>query len=124
MSVLDNILKKDLVGFKNPDGTVSYESINSSGNSESMDISGTEQGYTVTIDYSNGTGLNVDFVVEVSTDNITFVPMGDTLTNVVDASGTMIFDIVYSNVDYIRISWTVNSGSVDIYGRASGKRRH
>lgn len=124
MAVLDNILKKDLVGFKNSDGTTSYESVNSSGNSESMDISGTEQGYTVTVDYSNGTGLNVDFFVEVSTDNITFVPMGDTVTNIIDASGTMIFDIVYSNVDYIRVGWTVNSGSVDIYGRASGKRRH
>jgi hypothetical protein len=66
----------------------------------------------------------VDFFVEVSTDNITFIPMGDTVTNIVDASGTMIFDIVYSNVDYIRVGWTVNAGSVDIYGRASGKRRH
>ena len=124
MAVLDNILKKDLVGFKNPDGTPSYEAVNSSGSSSIVDVSGTEQGFTVTLDYANGSGLNVYFTVEVSTDGTIFVPMGDTDTNIVDASGTIIWDIVYSNVDFVRISWTVNSGSVDIYGRFSGKMRH
>ncbi len=124
MAVLDNILKKDLVGFKNDDGTPSYESINSSGSSEMVDVSGTEQGFTVTLDYANGSGLNVDFKVEVSTDGAIFVPIGDTDTNIIDASGTIIWDIQYSNVDFVRISWTVNSGSADIYGRFSGKRRH
>jgi hypothetical protein len=124
MSVLDLIVKKELVGYVDDSQVKNYESINSSGNSLFVDVGGTEQGYTVTLDYTNGSGLNVDFTVEVSTDGTIFVPMGDTDTTITDASGTIIWDIVYSNVSFVRISWTVVSGSVDIYGAFSGKRRH
>ena len=121
---LDNILKKDLIGSRDNDGTTNYETINVSGFSEAVDASGTEQGFTVTVDYANGSTPNVDFVMEVSTDGITYVPNGDTLTNIVDNSGTIIFDITSSNVDFVRVAWTVNSGSLDVYCRFSGKRRH
>ena len=120
---LDNILKTDLIGSKNQE-QVFYESINADGFSGFADASRTEQGFTVTIDYANGLAADVTFVMEVSTDGITFAPNLETEVNIVDSSGTIILDVSTSNVDYVRVAWTVASGTMDIYSRFSGKRRH
>lgn len=120
---LDSILKKDLYGSRDNNGNINYETINTNGNSIKADLSGSEQGYFVAITYTNGASLDVDFNLEVSEDGISFVPI-DTAINVTDASGEIIWDVIDSNANFIRVSWAFNSGSVDIYARTSAKRRH
>lgn len=121
--VLDAIIRKDLIGSRDLTGT-DYESINSSGNSNKEDISGSEQGYLLSIKYDNGVGLDVNFYVQGSMDGISFGDIPGTETNITDAEGSITWDIVNSNANFVRISWVFNSGSVDVYGQLSAKRRH
>lgn len=123
--VLDSILRKELYGTRDKSGT-NYLTINSSGNSEFDDISGSEQGGLIAISYTNGVGNNVDFVVQGSEDGTTFVDLADSSASetITDASGEIIFDLVNINANFVRLGWTVNAGSMDIYVRSSFKRRH
>lgn len=122
-NVLDAILKKNLIGSRDQSG-VNYETINISGNSDSFNISGSEQGGLVTVTYANGVGANIDFFVQGSIDNISYADIPDTETKITDSLGSITWDFTNLNANFIRISWTVNSGSMDIYGQASYKRRH
>lgn len=122
--VLDSILRKDLLGSRDDEGNTSYETINVTGVTESHDISGSEQGTLITIDYINGAGLNVLFTVEGSDDDVSYAPIADADVTATDATGTHIFDITNINANYIRVSYTFTSGSCDVYVRNSAKRRH
>lgn len=122
--VLDAILKEDLIGSREDDGTTNYETINSSGSSESADSSRSEGGFLLSVTYDNGVGNDVDFFLEGSLDGISYAAIPDTTQNIADASGSHTFDVTASNANFVRIAWTVNSGSVDIYGQYSAKRRH
>ena len=122
--VLDTILREDLIGSRDDDGTTNYESINSSGNSESADASRSEGGYLLSITYDNGVGNDVDFFLEGSLDGVSYAPIPDTSSNITDADGSITWDVIDSNTNFVRITWTVNSGSMDIYGQYSAKRRH
>ena len=122
--VLDAILKKDLIGSRDDDGTTNFENINMSGNSDFAEANRSEGGFLLSITYANGVGNNVDFFIEGSLDGIAYAEIPDSSQNIADASGSITWDIIDSNANFIRISWTVNSGSVDIYGQYSAKRRH
>ena len=121
--VLDAIIRKDLIGSRDLTG-ISYENINASGNSNKDDVSGSEQGYLLSITYDNGVGLDVNFYVQGSMDGISFGDIPGTETNITDTEGSITWDIVNSNANFVRISWVFNSGSVDVYGQLSAKRRH
>ena len=122
---LDAILRKDLLGSRNDDdGTTNYETINTDDSTISHDVSGSEQGTLVTIDYINGAGLDVLFEVEGSPDDISYAPIVDADIQATDASGTHIFDLTNLNANFIRVSYTFTSGSCDVYVRNSAKRRH
>lgn len=123
-NVLDSILKKELLGSRDDIGNTNYETINSTDVTESHNISGSEQGTLITIDYINGSGLNVLFAVEGSDDDISYAPINNADVTATDASGTHIFDITNINANYIRVSYTFTSGSCDVYIRNSAKRRH
>lgn len=122
---LDSIIKKELYGTRDESGT-NYITINVSDNSESDNISGSEQGGLLAISYTNGSSNDIDLTVQGSDDGITFADFtsSDATTNVTDASGEIIFDLVNVNANHIRLKWTVNAGSMDIYVRTSFKRRH
>lgn len=123
---LDAILRADLKGSRDDDGTTNYETINVSDFTESDDISGSEQGGLVVIEYDNGVGNSIELTVQGSADNISFadVTSTDASTTVTDASGIVIFDMNNFNANYVRVAYTVNSGSMDIYVYSSFKRRH
>jgi len=121
--VLDAIVVKNMVGSRDLDGT-NFETINVSGVSDSVDTSGTEQGFLVLISYANGVGNNVVFRVEGSSDNTNFGAIENAEQTVTDSDGSVTFDLININANYIRISWEVSAGSVDIFGHLSGKRRH
>ena len=123
MGVLDSIIKQEMVGSRDTSGT-SYETINANGNSSSVDVSGTEQGFIVSIDYINGVGTNIVLRVEGSSDNTSFSAITSADYTVTDASGNVIFDLSNINANYVRLSWEVTAGSMDIFVHLSGKRRH
>jgi hypothetical protein len=123
---LDAILRADLKGSRNDDGTTNYETINISEATASDDVSGSEQGGLVVVEYANGVGNDIDFTVQGSADNISFADLASNAAteNVTDASGMIIFDLANFNGNFVRLSYTVNSGSADIYVYSSFKRRH
>ena len=123
---LDAILRADLKGSRDDDGTTNYETINVSDFTDSDDISGSEQGGLVVIEYTNGVGNSIELTVQGSADNINFadVTSTDATTTVTDSDGIVIFDMNNFNANYVRVAYTVNSGSMDIYVYSSFKRRH
>lgn len=123
--ILDAIIKKELYGSRDQSGTT-YVTINTSDESDFDDISGSEQGGLLSISYTNGTGNDIDLIVQGSDDGVVFADFQETnaTKNITDASGEIIFDLVNINANFIRLKWVVNSGSMDIYVRTSFKRRH
>ena len=124
--VLDAIIKKDLVGDRDDDGTTNYDSVNMIGETIEVDVSGSEQGGLITLSYVNGIGNDFDFTVQGSADGISYGDLQNTeaTENIIDSSGEIIFDLTQINANYLRLAWVANSGSMDIYVRASFKRRH
>jgi len=123
--VLDTILRTDLIGSRDDDGTTNFITINSTDVTESVDAKGTEQGYLVALDYASGIGtVDITFFLEGSEDNNSFAQIPDTAQQITDNSGNIIWDVIDSNANFVRIGWTVASGTLDVYGRFSARRRH
>lgn len=123
--VLDAIIRLDLIGSRDDDGTTNYQTINSTDTTVDADLSGSEQGYLAAIDYANGVGtIDVTFFLEGSEDGISFAQLPDSAQQITDASGSITWDVIDSNANFVRIAWTVVSGTLDVYGRVSAKRRH
>lgn len=113
---LDGILKKVIVDS---------ETVNLDGSSERVDIDNREDEFSIQINYSNGAGsVDIDFFYELSVDGDNFVPVSSEAVTIIDNSGTILFDIEATGASYLRLSYTVRSGSVDITALYSGKRRH
>lgn len=121
---LDAILRKDLIGSRDDDGTTNYESISFTGTSDFVDSSRSEQGMLLSIDYENGAGLVVSFSIEGSIDGVSYAPIDGTPTAITDTDGSIVWDLINLNANFIRLAWDVTSGSVDVYGQYSAKRRH
>jgi hypothetical protein len=121
---LDSILKKELIGARSASGTIGYETINTDGSSDTADSSRSEGGFSLGIVYENGVGNNVEFFLEASIDGEYFSQIPGTEQTITDASGNIIWEIVNSGTNYVRIAWTVAAGTMDIYGQYSAKRRH
>ena len=117
MGVLDSIVKKKIL--EGP------ESISADHTTDSMDISGVENTFSVQVDYLSGVGLDMDMILEVSVNGQTFVRISESLQNVTDATGTHIWDVTEMGVNYLRVAFVINSGSCDLdIVEFSGKRRH
>ena len=117
MSVLDSILVKNLID--------SPTTVNVDFSAEGIGIDNGQDQFSVQVDYNNGDGsVNMDIVLEVSNDNISFVPMAS--QTVTDDSGTHIFDAIgCSGTRYMRVSFVVTAGSIDVQKIfSSGKRLH
>jgi hypothetical protein len=114
--VLDSILKHEFLAIPE---TVSSQFI-----TESFDISGVEESFTVSLTYDNGSTVNMDLYMDISVDGTNYVPI-DSPQNITDATGTHIWDIGGSGATFCRIRIEVNTGSIDVQNITfSGKRRH
>lgn len=113
---LDAILKKTVID---------NETINISGSSERVDIDNIENGFSLQINYSNGTGdVDIDFFYELSVDGNNFVPVDSELVALTDDSGTILYEVAAAEASYLRLSYTVRAGSIDVTALYSAKRRH
>lgn len=121
-NVLDAIIRNELIGDRN---TNSSELIDTTGSSEMADMSGSEHGYLVGIQYQNGVGpVDITFSLEGSIDGINFGTIPDSETQITDTSGNITFDVVDSNANFIRVAYEVVSGNLEVFSQISGKRRH
>ena len=115
MSYIDNILVKELI--------IDPTTINSNDSTISADIMDRRDEFSIQIDYDGGIGVDINLVLEVSNDNISFVPMAS--QNITDASGTHIFDAEGTGTNYLRVSFEVISGSIVVQRVLyMGKRNH
>lgn len=121
---LDAIVSKILFGSLINEQKIG-NTINSSGFSLVVDASGTEQGYLVSLDYFDGVGtIDIDFFLQGSEDGLSWGQIPNTLQTITDASGNIIWDVVNSNANFVRVGWTATSGTMDVFSQFSGKRRH
>lgn len=115
--VLDSLLKKFLV-----EGPVA---ISSDYTSETYDISGAENSFSVQVEYDSGVGLDMDLYLEVSTNGTSFIRIDESAQKVTDTEGSHLWDITEMGVAYVRVAFVVNTGSCTLGNTIlSAKRRH
>ena len=114
---LDVILLEDLVNTPT--------TVNTDYETETVDISFAEGNLSVQLDYDNGSAVDMEVSVAVSNDDITFVPISDTIHTISDASGTSFMDIDGSGAIFMRVQIIVSGGSIDLQKISyRAKRRH
>lgn len=116
--VLDAIIIKEMISGP-VTVTGGYES-------EVIDISGKEDGFSIEVVYNNGVAANLTFTLHtsVSGEDGSFAPVGDAFFDVTDVSGVLIFDIDLMNTNYVKLVVS-GTGSVDVDNATlSAKRRH
>lgn len=115
--ILDSILQKNIL--EGP------ETVNADFTSESLDISGAESDFAVTLDYINGSSVDMNLYLQISTDNVVFADITGSEQAITDITGTHIWDVSGTGGQWIRVRVVVNTGSIDIDNiRFDGKRRH
>jgi hypothetical protein len=116
MSRLDSLIKIDIVSAPE---TVSSQFI-----SEVSDVGGVEEAFFVSLAYNGGSSVNMDLYLEVSIDGENFSPLLPA-QNIVDDSGSHMWDIIGTGAEFCRVRIEVNSGSIELQSiKLSGKRRH
>jgi hypothetical protein len=114
--VLDSIIKHEFIEVP--------EIVSTQFVSDAFDISGVEEAFTVSLTYDNGGSVNMELFMDISIDGTNFVPI-DSPQNIIDNTGTHMWDIGGSGATFCRIRIEVNSGSIDVQNiTLSGKRRH
>jgi len=117
MSVLDTILKKDIL--------VGPEAVNADFESPSLDIDNREAEFGVLFSYENGASVNMTLWLQVSTDNQNWFDVADSDQVITDSTGNHFWDIAGTGASYLRVKVVVTSGSIDISRITyNGKRRH
>jgi len=115
--ILDSILQKNIL--EGP------ETVNADFTTDSLDISNREGEFAVTLDYSNGSSVDMVLYLQASTDNIVFADITDSEQAISDNTGTHIWDVAGTGAQWIRVRVQVLGGSMDIDSvRFDGKRRH
>lgn len=115
--VLDSIIQEDLL--------VGPETIDTSFSTDYIDISGTEDDFSVNFVYDSGSSVDMTLYLQVSNDGTNFVDVGDSDQVISDNSGTHLWDIASTGAIFLRVRVEVRSGSIDIQRISfSGKRRH
>jgi hypothetical protein len=114
--VLDGILKKII--DTNVDVNTTYSS-------PAIDIDDREDDFSVQVEYSDGTGVDMSLFLEVSLNGVNYSRIIESEQIIVDDSGSHIWDVSGSGVTYMRVGIEVRSGSINVNKILySGKRRH
>lgn len=115
--VLDTIIRKIIL--QGP------ETVNVNFTSDSFDISKVEDNFTVVLSYDNGSSVNMNLYLQVSSDNINFLDVDNSGQNITDNDGTHMWDVGGSGAVFARVRIEVVGGSIDIQSITfDGKRRH
>lgn len=115
-NVLDAIIKKIVID---------NETINDDYESMIIDIDNREGAFSIQINYYDGVGpVDIDVTYQLSIDGVSFVTANQETFKIPDESGTALIDIAATGASYLRLKFTVNSGSIDATAIYSGRRRH
>lgn len=115
--VLDAIRLKEIL-----DGT---ETVNLEWFSPSFSLDDREDEFSIQVNYANGVSPSMSFILQISSDNINFADLAESVQAVSDSSGSHIWDIAGSGALYARVKIAVASGSLDITRIFyAGKQRH
>ena len=115
--ILDAIRLKEIL-----EGT---ETVNMEWTSPSLSLDNREEEFSIQINYENGVSPNMSFVLQVSSDNISFGDIVESTQAVSDASGSHMWDVAGSGALYARIKIAVTSGSIDVTRIFyAGRQRH
>lgn len=100
-------------------------SVSSDYETEAFDISGAESGFSIVVALDNGSTPDISFSLLVSTDGQNFGEIADSIRQFTDTDGSITWDVISSQVSYVKVSAVVASGSIDITSAIlSAKRRH
>lgn len=116
-NVLDAILQEDIVSGP--------ETINSTQYLPIFDVSKAESDFSIQFTYDNGSSVNMNLSLEISTDKVNFVTLTGSIQNITDSSGSHIWDVQGTGTIWARVYIEVTAGSIDLQRlQFSGKRRH
>lgn len=104
--ILDAIRLKEIL-----EGT---ETVNVDWVSSSFSLDDRESEFSIQINYENGSSPNMSFILQISSDNINFADITESVQVVSDTSGSHIWDIAGSGALYARVRVAVASGSIDV----------
>jgi len=117
MAVLDIILLKELI--------TSPVTVNSNYESEVIDISFTENDFSVQVVYEGGINVDMEVFIAVSNDKVNFSRIPLSAQSIEDENGSIVFDVASSGAVYMRVEIEVTDGSIDLQNISyRAKRRH
>jgi hypothetical protein len=115
--ILDSIRLKEIL-----EGT---ETVNVDWFSPSFSLDDRENEFSIQIIYANGSAPSMSLVLQVSSDNINFADITESVQAISDTSGSHIWDVAGSGALYARVKIAVSAGSIDVTRLFyAGKQRH
>ena len=115
--ILDAIRLKEIL-----DGT---ETVNVDWFSPSFSLDDRENEFSIQVIYDNGSAPSMSLILQISSDNINFADITESVQAISDASGSHIWDIAGSGALYARVKIAVSAGSIDVTRIFyAGKQRH
>lgn len=115
--VLDSIRLKEIL-----EGT---ETVNVDWYSPSFSLDDREDEFSIQIIYGNGSTPNMSFILQISSDNVNFADITESVQTISDSEGSHIWDVAGSGALYARVKVVVAAGSIDVTRIFyAGKQRH
>ena len=115
--ILDSIRLKEMLEQS--------ETVNVDWVSPSVSLDDRENEFSIQVNYENGSSPNMSFILQVSSDNVNFADIAESVQGVSDSSGSHMWDVAGSGALYARVKIVVLSGSLDITRIFyAGKQRH
>lgn len=115
--ILDQIRRKQLVS--------SPETVNTNWTSPSVSLDDREGEFSLSLDYENGSSVDMVIYLQLSNDNIAFGDLEDSDIAITDLDGTALYDIDGSGAQFARLRIEVIGGSIDVTKvNFIGKQRH
>ena len=116
MAVLDLLLVKEYINVT--------ETVNTNFTTISHDITFKQDAFSIQFTYNNGSSVNMEVYLEVSSDGVNYAKIEDSSTIITDTEGGVIWDLKDSGTNNMRIAFEVTSGSIDITNAAIYMRRN
>lgn len=92
---------------------------------KTVDMTFKEDAFAIQLVYENGSSVDMTLFLEVSIDGVNYSRIPDSLQVITDSSGSHIWDLEDSGVNFMRVGVEVNAGSIDVTSvRYSMRRRH
>lgn len=115
--ILDSIRLKEILNGS--------ETVNLDWFSPSFSLDDRESEFSIQINYENGVSPNMSFILQISSDNINFADLVESVQPISDVSGSHIWDVAGSGALYARVKIEVSAGSIDVTRIFyAGKQRH